>query len=63
MGKYKENPKYNVLSIRVTDKEKAEIEEMIRGTHKSVSAIMREAMSHYTAFINGTYTPGQINIL
>lgn len=52
MGNYKENPKYNVLSIRVTDKEKADMDEMVRETQKSVSIIIREAMSHYTAFIN-----------
>jgi predicted transcriptional regulator len=54
MGKYKENPKYNVLSIRVTNEEKAFLNEMIRDTQKSVSMIMREAMRQYTSFINGT---------
>jgi hypothetical protein len=53
MGKYKENPKYNVLSIRVTNEEKAFLSEMIRDTHKSVSIIMREAMRQYTSYING----------
>jgi predicted transcriptional regulator len=54
MGKYKENPKYNVLSIRVTNEEKAFLNEMIRDTQKSVSMLMREAMRQYTSFINGT---------
>ena len=48
MGKYKESPKYNVLSIRITDDEKAAIDEMIRDTRKSVSMLMREAMLQYT---------------
>ncbi|MBK5275980.1 MAG: CopG family transcriptional regulator [Desulfuromonadales bacterium] len=56
MGKYKENPKYNVLSIRVTNEEKALLNEMIRDTHKSVSMLMREAMHHYTSFIGGTFS-------
>ncbi|MFZ2949722.1 MAG: ribbon-helix-helix domain-containing protein [Desulfuromonadaceae bacterium] len=53
MGKYKENAKYNVLSIRVTDDEMAAIKEMQRDTHKSVSMLMREAMLQYTLFIDG----------
>ena len=58
MGKCKDDPKYNVLSIRVTDKEKATIDEMMRETNKSVSTIIREAMSHYTSCINGSCNPG-----
>ena len=54
MGKYKESPKYNILSIRVTHEEKAFLDEMIRDTQKSVSIIMREAMRQYTSFFNGT---------
>jgi predicted transcriptional regulator len=54
MGNYKENPKYNIISIRVTDKEKATLDEMIRATQKNISMIIREAMSHYTALVNGT---------
>jgi predicted DNA-binding protein len=54
MGKCKENPKYNVLSIRLTDEEKVFMGEMMRTTNKNVSTIMREAMLHYTTFIDGT---------
>jgi predicted transcriptional regulator len=53
MGKYKENAKYNVLSIRVTNQEKAAIDEMKRDTQKSVSMLMREAMLQYTLRIEG----------
>ncbi|MFZ2949301.1 MAG: ribbon-helix-helix domain-containing protein [Desulfuromonadaceae bacterium] len=53
MGKYKESPKYNVLSIRITDDEKAVIDEMIRDTRKSVSMLMREAMLQYTLPVDG----------
>jgi predicted transcriptional regulator len=48
MGKYKKQPKYNVLSIRVTDGEKAVIGELKQKTSKSVSMLMREAIKLYT---------------
>jgi predicted transcriptional regulator len=44
MGKYKESPRYNVLSIRITDEEKALFDEMKRRTQKNISMLMREAM-------------------
>ncbi|MDD2850537.1 MAG: ribbon-helix-helix protein, CopG family [Desulfuromonadaceae bacterium] len=44
MGKYKDNPKYNILSIRVTDEQKAQLDEMKRHTQKSTSMLMNEAM-------------------
>lgn len=50
MGKYKENPKYNVLSIRVTDEEKAAFDEMKHHTRKSISTLMREAMQLYSPY-------------
>jgi len=50
MGKYKESPKYNVLSIRVTDEEKALFNEMKRRTQKNISMLMREAMHHYSTY-------------
>jgi len=34
MGKYKAHPKYNVLSIRVTDEERAFMNEIQRHTQK-----------------------------
>ena len=51
MGKCRENTKYNVLSIRVTNQEKAAIDEMMRETRKSVYMLMREAMHQYTSFV------------
>jgi predicted transcriptional regulator len=50
MGKYKEHPKYNVLSIRVTDEEKALFDEMKRHTRKNISMLMREAMQLYSPY-------------
>jgi hypothetical protein len=54
MGNHKEHPKYNVISMRLTDKEKAFLSEMLRDTRKSVSTLMRDAMSQYSSFITGS---------
>jgi predicted transcriptional regulator len=48
MGKNIANPKYNVLSIRVTDEEKAILDEMRRYTQKSISFLIREALFRYS---------------
>lgn len=47
MGNYKEHPKYNVVSIRVSDEEKQAFEEMTRRSNKSISSLMREAIQLY----------------
>ncbi|HXE96829.1 MAG TPA: ribbon-helix-helix protein, CopG family [Dongiaceae bacterium] len=59
MGKYKENPKYNVLSIRITDKEKALFDELKRHTKKNISMLMREAMQHYSPYVEIATSHGQ----
>jgi hypothetical protein len=45
MGAMKENPRYNVVSIRVSDEELEALQEVCKETNKSVSTVMREAMS------------------
>ena len=45
MGAMKANPRYNVVSIRVSDEELEALQEACKKSNKSVSAIMREAMS------------------
>ena len=45
MGAMKENPRYNVVSIRVSDEELEALQEVCKETNKSVSTIMREVMS------------------
>lgn len=45
MGAMKENPRYNVVSIRVSDEELEALHEVCKETNKSVSTVMREAMS------------------
>jgi predicted DNA-binding protein len=44
----RENPRYNVISMRVSDEEREQLENLVRRTHKSVSDIMREAMEVFT---------------
>jgi predicted DNA-binding protein len=40
----RENPRYNVISMRVSDEEREQLESLVHRTQKSVSDIMREAM-------------------
>ena len=47
MGKYKENPKYNVVSIRVSDEEKAFLDEISKRERSSITELMREAIRSY----------------
>jgi len=53
MGRMRENPRYNVISMRISDEEREMLQTMMETTSKSVSEIMREAMelfkSHVTA--------------
>jgi predicted transcriptional regulator len=44
MGLMKENPRYNVVSIRVSDDELEALQEVSKMTCKSISEVMREAM-------------------
>ena len=44
MGRMRENPRYNVISMRISDEEREMLEDIMESTHKSVSDIMREAM-------------------
>jgi len=44
MGRMKERPRYNVISMRVNDEERKHLESLVRYTRKSVSELMREAM-------------------
>jgi len=58
MGKSKKNPKYNVLSIRVTDEEKALMDEMKQSTRKSISMLLREALQMYRPNLKINYNQG-----
>lgn len=47
MGKYKYDARYKVVSLRITDEEKEAMDKLSRGAHKSVSALLREAICQY----------------
>ena len=46
-GGYKEHPKYTVVSLRVSEEEKRQLQEITRRSRKTISALMREAMQLY----------------
>jgi predicted transcriptional regulator len=45
----REKPRYNVISMRISDEERAHLEQLMSTTQKSVSDLMREAMEYFTA--------------
>lgn len=49
MGRMRENPRYNVISMRISDEEREHLENLMSKTKKSVSDIMREAMEYFSA--------------
>ncbi|HEX8960213.1 MAG TPA: ribbon-helix-helix protein, CopG family [Geobacteraceae bacterium] len=57
MGRMRENPRYNVISMRISDEERDTLEQIMSTTHKSVSDIMREAMD----LLKGQLTTAQMN--
>jgi predicted DNA-binding protein len=57
MGRMRENPRYNVISMRISDEERTHLESLMDKTHKSVSDVMREAMEYFTAH----YDKGNLN--
>jgi len=44
MANYKKHPRYNVVSIRVSDEERDNLERLAREANKKVSELMREAI-------------------
>ena len=49
MGKMRENPRYNVISMRISDEERDHLENIMEKTQLSISDIMREAMEFFAA--------------
>lgn len=45
---HKDNPRYNVVPMRITDAEKAALDEVTKRTRKSLSKVMRKAIALYT---------------
>lgn len=48
MSNSKVNPRYNVVSLRITDEEKEALDEVTQRTHKSLSMVVREAIHLYS---------------
>lgn len=53
MGSMKENPRYNVVSLRVSDEEREALEDFVRKSRRSVSQLMREAMEQLLLKMEG----------
>ena len=49
MGKEVRNSRYNVISIRISEEERRQLNALIEVKCKSVSDIMREALFYYAA--------------
>lgn len=49
MAKIKENPRYNVISLRINEEERRHLENLMKKTHKSISNLMREAIEYFSA--------------
>jgi hypothetical protein len=47
MSKHKEHPKYNIISMRISDKEMPVLAQMKQKTCKSTTMLLREAMQLY----------------
>jgi len=49
MGKMRENPRYNIISMRISETEHEYLKKIMQKTNRSVSDIMREAMKTLAA--------------
>ena len=61
MGAMKAHPRYNVVSIRISDEELEALQDVCRECNKSVSTIMREAMAQLRSDVQSSgfhYTTG-----
>jgi predicted transcriptional regulator len=50
----RENPRYNVISMRISDEERQTLQQIMDVTHKSVSDIMRDAMELFKSQITAS---------
>lgn len=50
MGKYKDTPRYNVISMRVSDVERKELQHIASRNALSISDMMRQAMDIYSRY-------------
>jgi predicted DNA-binding protein len=54
MNRSKENPRYNVVSMRINEEELSLLENLMDKTHKTVSNTMREAIEFFAAHYEQT---------
>ena len=47
MGRTKENPRYNVISMRISEEELSHLERLMEKSHKNITHIMREAFESF----------------
>ena len=45
MAIMKENPRYSIISMRISEEERKHLKNLVETTHNSVSHIMREALN------------------
>ena len=63
MPNYKEHSRYNVVSLRVSDEEKAVLDEVSRRTRKSLSSVVREAIQLYSREVTMLSSAGRNEIV
>lgn len=56
MVRMKDNPRYNVISMRINTEERNQLENLMQQTHMSISNIMREAIEIFVAKKQHTYS-------
>ena len=57
MGAMKENPRYNVVSLRISDEEKITLDATARRLNLSISDLMREAVG----LVQGKLASGELS--
>ena len=62
MRRHKANPKYNVISIRITDEEREALKSRSNSTNRTISDLMREALQKITPPAVTSYTTGEKTI-
>jgi predicted transcriptional regulator len=59
MPNSKLNPRYHVVSLRISDEEKAALDEVTQRTRKNLSTVMREAIRLYSRDVTLLSTAGR----
>jgi len=52
MARIKESPHHNIVSMRINDQERQQLQLLMKKTHKTVSDLMREAIVYFAAHYN-----------